>query len=85
MCLLQLSWHIDRGVADLLRLGLGYYGSLSRWQAWCLVPLVWVGMLLWSKPWLERFHYGPLEWAWRSLARGKMQPMRKTRATPATA
>ncbi|WP_395621768.1 DUF418 domain-containing protein [Sphingomonas daechungensis] len=65
--------------------GLGYYGSLSRWQAWCLVPLVWVGMLLWSKPWLERFHYGPLEWAWRSLARGKMQPMRKTRATPATA
>jgi len=57
--------------------GLGYYGYAERWQAWLLVPTVWVLMLLWSKPWLERFHYGPLEWVWRSLARGKLQPMRK--------
>jgi len=34
-------------------------------------------ILLWSKPWLERFNYGPFEWAWRSLSRGKLQPMRK--------
>jgi uncharacterized protein len=32
-------------------------------------------MLIWSKPWLERFAYGPLEWLWRSLARGGFQPM----------
>jgi uncharacterized protein len=57
--------------------GLGLYGSLSRWQAWLLVPIVWAIMLAWSKPWLERFNYGPLEWAWRSLARGKLQAMRK--------
>ena len=57
--------------------GLGLYGSLSRWQAWLLVPIVWAVMLAWSKPWLERFNYGPLEWAWRSLARGKLQAMRK--------
>ena len=57
--------------------GLGYYGYAERWQAWLLVPTVWVLMLLWSKPWLARFHYGPLEWVWRSLARGKLQPMRK--------
>lgn len=57
--------------------GLGLYGSLSRWQAWCLVPVFWAIMLLWSKPWLERFRYGPFEWAWRSLARLKLQPMRK--------
>lgn len=62
--------------------GLGLYGSVSRWQAWLLVPLVWLLMLLWSKPWLERFNYGPLEWAWRSLARGKLQPMRKNRPRP---
>ena len=59
--------------------GLGLYGSVSRWQAWLLVPLVWGIMLLWSKPWLERFNYGPFEWAWRSLSRGKLQPMRKRR------
>ena len=57
--------------------GLGLYGSVSRWQAWLLAPVVWTVMLLWPKPWLERFHYGPFEWAWRSLSRAKLQPMRK--------
>ena len=55
----------------------GLYAEVSRSQAWLLVPPVWVLMLAWSKPWLDRFHYGPFEWAWRSLARGKLQPMRK--------
>jgi uncharacterized protein len=62
--------------------GLGLYGSLWRWQAWLLVPLVWLAMLAWSKPWLERFNYGPFEWAWRSLSRGELQPMRKKRPEP---
>ena len=57
--------------------GLGVYGSVSRAQAWLLVPLAWLIMLAWSKPWLDRFHYGPLEWLWRSLARGQIQPLRK--------
>jgi len=57
--------------------GLGYYDQLSRPQAWLVVPLVWLVMLAWSKPWLEHFHYGPLEWAWRSLSRGHLQPLRK--------
>lgn len=57
--------------------GLGLYGQLSRAQAWMFVPLVWLIMIAWSKPWLDRFHYGPFEWAWRSLARGSLQPMRK--------
>ena len=65
--------------------GLGFYGYAERWQAWLLVPTVWVLMLLWSKPWLERFHYGPLEWVWRSLARGRPQPMRKRQKITATA
>jgi uncharacterized protein len=40
-----------------------------------VVP-IWLLMLLWSKPWLDRFRYGPLEWLWRSLARFAWQPMR---------
>jgi uncharacterized protein len=48
--------------------------------------VVWTIILLWSKPWLEHFHYGPFEWAWRSLSRGKLQPMRKRLdASPALA
>ena len=57
--------------------GLGLYGDLTRAQAWLFVPLVWLIMLAWSKPWLDRFQYGPFEWAWRSLSRGRLQPMGK--------
>lgn len=55
--------------------GLGLFGHLTRWQAYCVAPAVWVLMLLWSKPWLDRFRYGPFEWAWRSLARGRFEKM----------
>ena len=57
--------------------GLGLYDKLSRAECWLLVPLVWLLMLLWSKPWLDRFRYGPFEWLWRSLSRLEPQPMRK--------
>ena len=50
--------------------GLGFYGSLSRIELWLPVVAMWALMLLWSKPWLDRFRYGPFEWLWRSLARG---------------
>jgi len=66
---------------------LGLYGEVSRGEAWLLVPPVWAIMLLWSKWWLDRYRYGPFEWAWRSLARWEWQPMRKAGAAevPATA
>ena len=57
--------------------GFGLFGELSRGQAWLIVPAVWALMLLWSKPWLDRFRYGPFEWAWRSLSRWQWEPMRK--------
>ena len=48
--------------------GLGLYGSLGRADLWLFVLLGSVLMLVWSKPWLDHFRYGPLEWAWRSLS-----------------
>jgi len=57
--------------------GFGLYGELSRGQAWLVVPVAWALMLLWSKWWLDRFRYGPFEWAWRCLARWRWEPMRK--------
>ena len=66
--------------------GLGWFGSVSRIELWLVVGAMWLLMLAWSKPWLDRFAYGPLEWLWRSLARWKMQPFRKRRAgTPIAA
>lgn len=57
--------------------GLGLYGELSRAALYIVVLGVWALMLLWSKPWLDRFRYGPLEWLWRTLARRELQPIRK--------
>lgn len=55
----------------------GLYAELSRGEAWLIVPPVWAFMLMWSKWWLDRYRYGPFEWAWRSLARWERQPMRR--------
>ena len=41
------------------------------------VLLGWVLMLAWSKPWLDRFRYGPLEWLWRCLTYWKRFPLRR--------
>ena len=57
--------------------GVGLFGHLNRASLWLPVAAMWVLILLWSKPWLDRFQYGPLEWLWRSLARGSPQPLRK--------
>jgi uncharacterized protein len=57
--------------------GFGLFGRLSRIELWIPVIAMWAVMLLWSKPWLDRFNYGPFEWLWRSLARGELQPMRR--------
>lgn len=54
--------------------GFGLYGHLSRFGELAVVAGVWVFILAWSKPWLARFHYGPFEWAWRSLVRWEPQP-----------
>ncbi|MBA3939883.1 MAG: hypothetical protein C0520_01595 [Sphingopyxis sp.] len=57
--------------------GLGLFGSVGRAALYLFCFGMWAAMLLWSKPWLERYQYGPLEWLWRSLSRWQLQPMRK--------
>lgn len=55
--------------------GLGYFEQFGRFALQLFVLAAWALMLLWSKPWLTHFRYGPLEWLWRSLARGQLQKM----------
>jgi uncharacterized protein len=59
--------------------GFGLYGQLSRASLYAVVAVIWLAMLIWSAPWLARFRYGPFEWLWRSLARGRLQPMARQR------
>jgi uncharacterized protein len=57
--------------------GLGLTGHLERAELFLVMLGMWALMLAWSKPWLERYNYGPFEWLWRSLSRLKLQKMRK--------
>jgi len=57
--------------------GFGLYGELSRATLYLPMLGMWALMLAWSKPWLDRFQYGPLEWMWRSLTRLQLQPMQR--------
>lgn len=57
--------------------GFGWYGRIERWQCLIVVAMIWALMLAWSKPWLDRFTYGPFEWLWRSAARGRWQRFRR--------
>ena len=57
--------------------GLGLFDRIERIALLPVVAAIWCAMLVWSPWWLARWRYGPLEWTWRSLARGKPQPMRR--------
>jgi len=57
--------------------GLGFFGQIERHQLPLFVLGSWILMLLWSKPWLMHFQYGPLEWLWRSLARREIQSFKR--------
>jgi uncharacterized protein len=56
---------------------LGLFGQLNRPQLYIVVALTWVVMLAWSKPWLDRYRYGPLEWLWRCLTYRTVFPLKK--------
>ena len=55
----------------------GLYHQFHRPQLFLFVAFGWALMLLWSKPWLAHFRYGPLEWLWRCLTYGKLFPLRR--------
>lgn len=65
--------------------GAGLFGKLGRLEL-VLVVLTTAGlMLLWSKPWLERYRYGPLEWLWRSLTHLRVERLRRDDRPPVQA
>jgi uncharacterized protein len=55
----------------------GLYGRFHRPEMVLFVLAMWVLMLAWSKWWLARFRYGPLEWLWRCLTYSHLFPLRR--------
>lgn len=53
-------------------------GLIAHVQAARVLPLtlaVFTLQVLFARAWLSRFRFGPMEWLWRSLTYGRMQPM----------
>jgi uncharacterized protein len=56
--------------------GLGGYGRTGFAEGVMLTVAIWAFQLAFSAFWLARFRFGPLEWLWRSLTYGRLQPLR---------
>ena len=55
--------------------GLGLFGRLGPAAALAIGIVVYVAQVVFSKWWLLRYRYGPVEWLWRTLMYGVRQPM----------
>lgn len=56
--------------------GLGWFGSLDRFQLLQVVAGVWAWNLIFAAAWLKFFDIGPVEWVWRSAVEGRKLPWR---------
>jgi uncharacterized protein len=59
--------------------GLGHFGHLAVAPAFALGVAIYLVQMILSSYWLSYYRFGPMEWLWRSLMYGKMQPMSNKR------
>ncbi|GAA4883782.1 DUF418 domain-containing protein [Saccharopolyspora cebuensis] len=70
--------------ATLLFIPLGHLTGVADSGHWVRMLLLACGIivlqLVWSRLWLSRFRYGPLEWAWRCSTWWRVVPLRRDAA-----
>jgi len=54
--------------------GLGLFGQVGPLAGLALAVAVYAAQAGISAVWLRRFRYGPVEWLWRSMTYGRLQP-----------
>ena len=59
---------------------LGLYGLYSRFTLLLLAFAIYALQVIASMWWVKQFHFGPLEWFWRTLTYAKIQPIFKSAA-----
>jgi len=75
---MALTNYLAQTVLGLLVLdGIFEFGTLGRTQLLLFVVGVWTVQLAWSRPWLSRFCFGPVEWMWRVATYRRLQPIRR--------
>ena len=64
---LAFTNYITQTLFGVFFIGAFRLDTFSRSELIIFVFLVWIVQIAWSKPILEKFNYGPLEWVWRKL------------------
>jgi uncharacterized protein len=54
----------------------GLIGRVGPLFGLVLALVIFPVQMAWSTWWLARYRFGPMEWLWRSLTYGRLQPMR---------
>ncbi|WP_221567435.1 DUF418 domain-containing protein [Alkalihalobacillus sp. TS-13] len=55
----------------------GLYYEVSLTSGFLMVLILFSMQLMLSHYWLKYFHFGPFEWAWRSLTYKQLQPLKR--------
>jgi uncharacterized protein len=58
-------------VIILYGVGFGYLGEIPIHIIWLMAAMWLMFEITFSKIWLNKFRYGPMEWIWRQLTYGK--------------
>jgi len=53
--------------------GLGLFGQVEPALGIVLTILIFMLQVYFSRYWMKRYHFGPMEWLWRTLTYGKLQ------------
>jgi len=62
--------------------GFGLFGQVAASAALAFGVVVYVVQVFFSRWWLLRYSFGPVEWLWRTLMYGRAQPMKLPKAPP---
>ncbi len=60
--------------------GFGFFGRLGASTALAFGVAVYGAQVIFSRWWLTRYNFGPVEWLWRTLMYGHLQPETLDRA-----
>ena len=75
---MALTNYLTQTILALSTLGwLAVHIDLTRTMIAIWILGVWALQLWWSTWWLERFRFGPFEWAWRCATYRHWQPLRR--------
>ncbi|NOT75280.1 MAG: DUF418 domain-containing protein [Cyclobacteriaceae bacterium] len=65
------------GIILFFSIGFSLLGEIGTTACAGIAIVVFILQIAFSNYWLKRFHYGPVEWLWRSLTYLKIQSFRK--------